>query len=177
MYKNTGSIKQDLAWIVEVDRQRKKPCSTEEFNTKWQKAIDDRAYKIEVDKILREWLKTQNNSLPINHNPKGPLISCPVCGHNHLQGWVCMEGRLKSEKRIVKPKPQAEKVTAPWGIFGMNGEWEPNPKIKMSFTSQYRENVKNGYLPASGRIRHMIKPKPPRYDDVYFDGVAWLKKQ
>jgi hypothetical protein len=25
--------------------------------------------------------------------------------------------------------------------------------------------------------RVMIKPKPPRYDDVYFAGVSWLDKQ
>lgn len=73
-----------------------KPCSMEEFNRKWQKAIDDRAKRIKLCK----WLTKTYKELIDNHK---------MCNHN--------------KRVMIKPNP------------------------------------------------------PPRYDDVYFDGVAWLDKQ
>jgi hypothetical protein len=39
------------------------------------------------------------------------------------------------------------RIAVPWGSFGPNGEWHPNPALKISADEQYRQNVKNGFLP------------------------------
>lgn len=40
------------------------------------------------------------------------------------------------------------KLTVPWGVFGLNGEWQPNPLLKMPEDEQRRQNVEHGYLKA-----------------------------
>ena len=45
-------------------------------------------------------------------------------------------------------------LKVPWGIFGFNGYWEPNPFLKMTPRQQYEENIRNGY-----KIAPAFEPK------------------
>lgn len=55
------------------------------------------------------------------------------------------------------PKQHYHRVKVPWGTFGPNGYWAPNPLLilRMSAGEQYRQNTENGY-----KIGDAFVPKP-----------------
>lgn len=53
-------------------------------------------------------------------------------------------------KRGVRlPEEETErlsfKIYWPLGMWGMDGNWHPNPYLSMSATEQYEHNIRNGY--------------------------------
>lgn len=48
-------------------------------------------------------------------------------------------------------------VKIPWGIFGPNGYWRPNPALKMPEAQQFTENLRNGLFSM------LSKPRLRRY--------------
>ena len=49
---------------------------------------------------------------------------------------------MKDEKTV--PKQEFE-IKIMWGSRDLQGNWYPNPKLKMSPDEQYQENILNGY--------------------------------
>jgi len=51
---------------------------------------------------------------------------------------------MKKEKDSIITAPW----TVPWGTFGLDGSWTPNPLLSRTASQQMMENIKNGYLPS-----------------------------
>lgn len=56
------------------------------------------------------------------------------------------------------PRDHYFQLKVPWGTFGPNGYWAPNPLLKLTMSpgEQYRQNIEAGY-----KIGDAFAPKPP----------------
>lgn len=52
-----------------------------------------------------------------------------------------------SAQPAIDIKGQVLRCRIPWGIFGSNGKWWPNPLLRMSEDEQRKQNQENGFLP------------------------------
>jgi len=46
-------------------------------------------------------------------------------------------------KKINNTKYQ---IKIPFGLFGLNGAWQPNPHLKMPTSEQFMHNLNNGFF-------------------------------
>jgi hypothetical protein len=45
-----------------------------------------------------------------------------------------------------------------WGIFDIDGQWRPNPHLRIDETEQRRQNIANGYMTPDGKLVKLPLP-------------------
>lgn len=61
-----------------------------------------------------------------------------AAGKRKLESAAALTGQ---SKRPVEDKH----ISIPLGLWDLNGNWQPNPLLKMSAAEQYAHNIKSGF--------------------------------